>query len=103
MYIPRIIDNSDPGKPVYEQRIHNQRLCVQCRFPYLEDMFIYENGQIVGVHEDFKWKATGQGVEFLTWFIIRLASTSEKNNVARITNPNDFVSNITQIRNEMNL
>lgn len=98
MYSPRIINNSDPGKPVYEQSIHNQRLCVQCRFPFLEDMFEYENGQIVGVQEDFKWEATGHDVEFLTWFIIQLSSTSEKNNVARITNPEEFVSNIIKTR-----
>jgi hypothetical protein len=97
MYSPVIIDDSDKGKPVYEQSIHNQRLCVQCRFPLFEDMFVYDEGIIVGVRKNFKIPETdlyGIGTEFFRWYITQLASTSEKSNVARIIDPDDFINSI---------
>jgi hypothetical protein len=98
MYSPIIIDDSDQGKPVYEQSIHNQQLCVQCRFPFVEDMFIYEEGKIAGIRGDYKHSTTGQDASFLAWFVTKLASTSEKSNVARITNPEEFINSINTAR-----
>lgn len=98
MYSPVVIDDSDKGFLVYEQSIHNQELCIQCRFPFIEDMFAYEDGVITGIRSNYKNNITGQNALFLSWYVTTLVSTSEKSNVARITNPEELVHSITNAK-----
>lgn len=91
MHSPIIIDNSDPGKPVYKQSVHNQQLYIQCRFPDFENVFVYEDGVITGVR--FKY-----GVDDILWFITAIASKSGRDTLARFTDPDEFLKCISSAK-----
>lgn len=97
MYAQVIIDDSDPGKPIYEQSIHNQQLCIQARFPMFEKMFSYSNGVVTGIRENFKCDIENCGVEHFLYVISRLVASSEKNNVSRFTDPDCLLHTINSV------
>lgn len=84
MYCPTIIDNSDPGKPVYKQSIHNQQLYIQCRFPQWKNIFVYEDGIITSIRFQY-------GIDEIIWFITEIASKSGRDTLARFTDPDVFL------------
>jgi hypothetical protein len=93
MHQPVVIDNSDPDRLVYEQSDHNHQLCMQARFYFLENLFKYDDGKIVGLNHDFVWHDTDAYPHFCVYFILRMASFS-RNTIAKFTNPDTFIRTI---------
>jgi hypothetical protein len=96
MYEPNVINDQNPDKLVYERDDRNQRLCMQCRFPWLEDMFHYEDGVIVGVDINFLWIELPRPCSAYLEFLLSLLS-SEKNNVGNFVDPDRFERKVSQL------
>lgn len=101
MYEPKLIDDRNPDKPVYERDDRNQRLCVQCRFPWMEDMFHYQDGVIVGVDENFQWTELPRPCSGYLWFLTELLS-SERNNIGTFVDPDSFERTIWKMSRDFN-
>jgi hypothetical protein len=101
MYSPVILDDKEPGKPIYEQSIHNQHLYIQCRFPFLESLFTYDDGRIVGVYENFRWtvpEVINHDARFVVWFITSAISSFDQSNTIRFTNPSELLASINNAK-----
>lgn len=96
MHQPVVIGKDDIGL-VYEQSDHNQQLCIQARFPDLENLFYYDDGKIVGFNREFVWRDAGVNADVCVNFVLTLVQSSEKSNVVRFTNPDTFAQTISLV------
>jgi hypothetical protein len=92
--MPILIDNNDTGRPVYEQNIHNEELCMKCRFPQFHIIFEYDDGDIVDINKMYSCETKYINEECILRFIIDIASHKNYNNVHRFTKPEVFIQSI---------
>lgn len=98
MYIPILIDGSNPDKPVFQQDDHNQQLCMQARFPHMLNVFYYDDGMIVGINTEFEWCEAKVSSTRCVRFILAMIS-SESLNIGRFVDASNFTKAILNARN----